>query len=193
MLDLSIFKNMFTFFRRSFGLLLYIIIFVIIITFLTSSGNNNTSQSSYGTISIAASDNLKETKDFKDLVHFLKKYYKIEENISDIDYALETTYIDGYITVPDNFLEDGKTVDVKTSPMAYSMPLSANINQFIHAKKTNNMSLLYKRLNVSYLSNNNKQQQIKQFYVSFMFLAFRIYCNVCYKLYTAPTCTKYNE
>lgn len=193
MLDLSIFKNMFTFFRRSFGLLLYIIIFVIIITFLTSSGNNKTSQSSYGTILITASDNLKETKDFKDLVHFLKKYYKIEENISDIDYALETTFIDGHITVPDNFLEDGKTVDVKTSPMVYSMPLSANINQFIHAKKTNNMSLLYKRLNVSYLSNSDKQQNIKQFYVSFMFLAFRIYCNVCYKLYTAPTCTKYNE
>ncbi len=193
MLDLSIFKNMFTFFRRSFGLLLYIIIFVIIITFLTSSGNNKTSQSSYGTILITASDNLKETKDFKDLVHFLKKYYKIEENISDIDYALETTFIDGHITVPDNFLEDGKTVDVKTSPMAYSMPLSANINQFIHAKKTGDMSLLYKRLNVSYISNDTKKATIKQFYTMFLFLAFRIYSNVCSKLYKTTTFSKYNE
>ena len=193
MLDLSIFKNMFTFFRRSFGLLLYIIIFVVIITFLTSSGNAPTTQSTYGTIAITASNNLKETKDFKDLIHYLKKYYKIEENISDIDYALETTYIDGYIDVPDNFLEDGKIVNVKTGPMAYSLPLTANINQFIHAKKTGDMSLLYKRLNVSYLSNTNKKQQIKQFYVTFMVLAFRIYSNVCYKLYKTTAFAKYNE
>ena len=193
MLDLSIFKNMFTFFRRSFGLLLYIIIFVIIITFLTSSENNKTSQSSYGTILITASDNLKETKDFKDLVHFLKKYYKIEENISDIDYALETTFIDGHITVPDNFLEGDNKIDIKTGVMSYSLPISANLNQFIHAKKTGDISLLYKRLNVSYISNDTKKATIKQFYIMFLFLAFRIYSIVCSKLYKTFAWSKHYE
>ena len=174
MLDLSIFKKMFTFFKRSFGLFVYIIIFIVTITILTNSNSSTPGkQSSYGTIAITASDSLRETKDFKDLVHYLKKYYTIAENIKDIDYALETAYIDGHITVPDK-------IDIKTGVMSYSLPISANLNQFIHAKKTGNMSLLYKRLNVSYISNDNKKATIKQFYVMFLFLAFRIYSNVCY-------------
>ena len=183
MLDLSIFKRMFTFFKRSFGFLLYIIIFIVIITILTSlNATTPGKQTSYGTIVITASDKLKETKDFRDLVDYLKKYYTIAENITDINYALETTYIDGHITVPDNFLE-GDNIDVKTGTMSYSLPISANLNQFIHAKKTGDMSLLYKRLNVSYISDDNKKAAIKQFYIMFLFLAFRIYSNVCSKLY----------
>ena len=85
MLDLSIFKKMFTFFKRSFGFFLYIIIFIVIITVLTSlNATTPGKQTSYGTIVITASDKLKETKDFKDLVHYLKKYYTIAENITDI-------------------------------------------------------------------------------------------------------------
>ena len=181
MLDLSIFKKMFTFFKRSFGLFVYIIIFIVTITILTNSNSSTPGkQSSYGTIAITASDSLRKTKDFKDLVHYLKKYYTIAENITDINYALETAYIDGHITDPDNFLEGDNKIDIKTGVMSYSLPISANLNQFIHAKKTGNMSLLYKRLNVSYISNDNKKATIKQFYVMFLFLAFRIYSNVCY-------------
>ena len=78
MLDLSIFKKMFTFFKRSFGLFVYIIIFIVTITILTNSNSSTPGkQSSYGTIAITASDSLRETKDFKDLVHYLKKYYTI--------------------------------------------------------------------------------------------------------------------
>ena len=194
MLDLSIFKKMFTFFKRSFGLFVYIIIFIVIITILTSSNSSTPGkQSSYGTIAITASDKLRETKDFKDLVHYLKKYYTIAENIKDIDYALETAYIDGHITVPDNFLEGDNKIDIKTGVMSYSLPISANLNQFIHAKKTGNMSLLYKRLNVSYISNDNQKATVKQFYVMFLFLAFRIYSNVCSKLYKTFTWSKYYE
>ena len=194
MLDLSIFKKMFTFFKRSFGLFIYIIIFIVTITILTSSNSSTPGkQSSYGTIAITASDKLRETKDFKDLVHYLKKYYTIAENIKDIEYTLETAYIDGHINVPDNFLEGDNKIDVKTGVMSYSLPISANLNQFIHAKKTGNMSLLYKRLNVSYISNDNKKATIKQFYVMFLFLAFRIYSNVCYKFYKTITFSKYNE
>ena len=188
MLDLSIFKKMFTFFKRSFGFFLYIIIFIVIITVLTSlNATTPGKQTSYGTIAITASDKLKETKDFKDLVHYLKKYYTIAENIKDIDYALETVYIDGHITVPDNFLEGDNKIDIKTSVMSYSLPISANLNQFIHAKKTGDMSLLYKRLNVSYISNDTKKATIKQFYIMFLFLAFRIYSNVCSKLHKTFT------
>ena len=194
MLDLSIFKKMFTFFKRSFGLFIYIIIFIVTITILTSSNSSTPGkQSSYGTIAITASDKLRENKDFKDLVHYLKKYYTIAENITDINYALETAYIDGHITVPDNFLEGDNKIDIKTGVMSYSLPISANLNQFIHAKKTGDMSLLYKRLNVSYISNDNKKATIKQFYVMFLFLAFRIYSNVCSKLYKTTTFSKYNE
>lgn len=194
MLDLSIFKKMFTFFKRSFGLFIYIIIFIVTITILTSSNSSTPGkQSSYGTIAITASDKLRETKDFKDLVHYLKKYYTIAENIKDIEYALETAYIDGHINVPDNFLEGDNKIDVKTGVMSYSLPISANLNQFIHAKKTGNMSLLYKRLNVSYISNDNKKATIKQFYVMFLVLAFRIYSNVYYKFYKTITFSKYNE
>ena len=194
MLDLSIFKKMFTFFKRSFGLFVYIIIFIVTITILTNSNSSTPGkQSSYGTIAITASDSLRETKDFKDLVHYLKKYYTIAENIKDIDYALETAYIDGHITVPDNFLEGNNKIDIKTGVMSYSLPISANLNQFIHAKKTGDMSLLYKRLNVSYISNDTKKATIKQFYIMFLFLAFRIYSNVCSKLYKTTTFSKYNE
>ena len=181
MLDLSIFKKMFTFFKRSFGFLLYIIIFIIIITVFTSlNATTPGKQTSYGTIAITASDSLRETKDF---VHYLKKYYTIAENITDINYALETAYIDGHITVPDNFLEGDNKIDIKTGVMSYSLPISANLNQFIHAKKTGDISLLYKRLNVSYISNDTKKATIKQFYIMFLFLAFRIYSIVCSKLY----------
>ena len=187
MLDLSIFKKMFTFFKRSFGFFLYIIIFIVIITVFTSLNATPGKQTSYGTIVITASNKLKETKDFKDLVHYLKKYYTIAENITDINYALETAYIDGHITVPDNFLEGDNKIDVKTGVMSYSLPISANLNQFIHAKKTGDMSLLYKRLNVSYISNDTKKAAIKQFYIMFLFLAFRIYSNVCSKFYKTFT------
>lgn len=193
-LDLSIFKKMFTFFKRSFGFLLYIIIFIVIITILTSlNATTPGKQTSYGTIVITASDKLKETKDFKDLVHYLKKYYTIAENITDINYALETAYIDGHITVPDNFLEGDNKIDVKTGVMSYSLPISTNLNQFIHAKKTGDMSLLYKRLNVSYISNDTKKAAIKQFYIMFLFLAFRIYSNVCFKLHKTFTWSKHYE
>ena len=40
MLDLSIFKKMFTFFKRSFGLFVYIIIFIVTITILTNSNSS---------------------------------------------------------------------------------------------------------------------------------------------------------
>ena len=194
MLDLSIFKKMFTFFKRSFGLFIYIIIFIVTITILTSSNSSTPGkQSSYGTIAITASDKVKETKDFKDLVHYLKKYYTIAENITDISYALETAYIDAHITVPDNFLEGDNKIDIKTGVMSYSLPISANLNQFIHAKKTGDMSLLYKRLNVSYISNDTKKATIKQFYIMFLFLAFRIYSNVCSKLYKTFTWSKHYE
>jgi hypothetical protein len=184
MLDLSIFKKMFTFFKRSFGFFLYIIIFIVIITVFTSlNATTPGKQTSYGTIAITASDSLRKTKDFKDLVHYLKKYYTIAENITDINYALETAYIDGHITVPDNFLEGDNKIDVKTGVMSYSLPISANLNQFIHAKKTGDISLLYKRLNVSYISNDTKKATIKQFYIMFLFLAFRIYSIICSKLY----------
>jgi len=168
MLDLSIFKKMFTFFKRSFGFFLYIIIFIVIITVLTSLN--------------ATTPGKQTSKDFKDLVHYLKKYYTIAENITDISYALETAYIDAHITVPDNFLEGDNKIDIKTGVMSYSLPISANLNQFIHAKKTGDMSLLYKRLNVSYISNDTKKATIKQFYIMFLFLAFRIYSNFCSKL-----------
>ena len=133
MLDLSIFKKMFTFFKRSFGFFLYIIIFIVIITVLTSlNATTPGKQTSYGTIAITASDSLRETKDFKDLVHYLKKYYTIAENITDINYALETAYIDGHITVPDNFLEGDNKIDVKINKVKKFKKILAKIQLLVY-------------------------------------------------------------